>query len=43
MIVKEAVASGRCLRDVGRVAGRGGAILDQALDYRLMAKPHDPS
>jgi fumarate hydratase class II len=39
-IVKEAVASGRSLRDVAREAGVDDAILDEALDYRAMAKPH---
>jgi fumarate hydratase class II len=40
-IVKEAAASGRSLREVAREAGVDEAILDQALDYRAMAKPHD--
>ena len=39
-IVKEAVASGRPLREVALDAGVDEAILDQALDYRRMAKPH---
>jgi fumarate hydratase, class II len=39
-IVKEAAASGRSLRDVARVQGVEDAVLDQALDYRAMAKPH---
>jgi len=39
-IVKEAAASGRPLRDVARDAGVAEAVLDQALDYRAMAKPH---
>jgi fumarate hydratase, class II len=39
-IVKEAAASGRPLRDVARDAGVDEAILDEALDYRRMAKPH---
>src|SRR5580698_6641452 len=39
-IVKEASASGRSLREVAREAGVEDAILDQALDYRAMAKPH---
>ena len=39
-IVKEAAASGRPLREVARDAGVDEAILDQALDYRRMAKPH---
>ena len=40
-IVKEAAASGRSLRDVARAAGVDDAVLDEALDYRAMAKPHD--
>jgi fumarate hydratase class II len=39
-IVREAAASGRSLRDVAREAGVDEAILDDALDYRRMAKPH---
>ena len=39
-IVKEAAASGRSLRDVARDAGVDETILDRALDYRAMAKPH---
>ena len=39
-IVKEAAASGRPLREVARDAGVSDEILDQALDYRAMAKPH---
>ncbi len=39
-IVAEAAASGRSLRDVARDAGVDEAILDEALDYRAMAKPH---
>jgi fumarate hydratase, class II len=39
-IVKEASASGRSLREVAREAGVDEAILDEALDYRRMAKPH---
>jgi len=39
-IVQEAAASGRSLRDVARGAGVDEAILDQALDYHAMAKPH---
>ncbi len=39
-IVKEAAASGRSLRDVAREKGVDEATLDQALDYRAMAKPH---
>ena len=40
-IVKEAVASGRSLREVARKAGVEERILDEALDYRKMARPHD--
>jgi fumarate hydratase class II len=39
-IVKEAAATGRSLREVAREAGVEDAILDEALDYRAMAKPH---
>jgi fumarate hydratase class II len=39
-IVKEAAASGRSLRDVARDAGVDDAVLDEALDYRAMTKPH---
>ena len=39
-IVKEAAASGRSLREVARDAGVDEKILDEALDYRAMAKPH---
>jgi fumarate hydratase class II len=39
-IVKQAAASGRPLRDVAREAGVDDATLDEALDYRRMAKPH---
>jgi fumarate hydratase, class II len=40
-IVKTAAATGRPLRDVAREAGVSDEILDQALDYRAMAKPHE--
>jgi fumarate hydratase, class II len=40
-IVKEAARSGRSLREVARDAGVDEATLDQALDYRRMAKPHE--
>jgi fumarate hydratase class II len=40
-IVKEAAASGRSLRDVARDKGVSEEILDKALDYRAMARPHD--
>ena len=39
-IVKEAAASGRSLREVAREHGVDEAVLDDALDYRKMAKPH---
>jgi fumarate hydratase class II len=39
-IVKEAAQSGRPLRDVAREHGVDDAVLDEALDYRKMAKPH---
>src|SRR5580765_5485601 len=40
-IVKEAATSGRSLRDVARDKGVAQDVLDKALDYRAMAKPHD--
>src|SRR5256885_10619749 len=40
-IVKEAAASGRSLREVARERGVSDDVLDTALDYRAMAKPHD--
>jgi len=39
-IVKAAAATGRPLREVAREAGVSEEILDRALDYRAMAKPH---
>jgi fumarate hydratase class II len=39
-IVKEAAASGRPLREVARDAGVEESVLEEALDYRKMAKPH---
>jgi fumarate hydratase class II len=39
-IVREAAASGRPLREVARDRGVDEAVLDKALDYRGMAKPH---
>jgi fumarate hydratase class II len=39
-IVKEAAASGRSLREVAREAGVPEDVLDEALDYRRMAKPY---
>ena len=38
-IVQEAAASGRSLREVARKSGVDESILDDALDYRRMAKP----
>ena len=40
-IVAEAAASGRSLREVARDAGVEVSVLDEALDYRAMAKPHE--
>ena len=40
-IVKEAASSGRSLREVAREAGVEESVLDEALDYHAMAKPHD--
>jgi fumarate hydratase class II len=40
-IVKEAAASGCSLREVARERGVADDVLDKALDYRGMAKPHD--
>jgi fumarate hydratase, class II len=39
-IVKESAASGRSLREVARERGVAEDVLDKALDYRAMAKPH---
>jgi fumarate hydratase class II len=39
-IVKKAVATGRSLRDVAREEGVADEVLDEALDYRKMARPH---
>jgi fumarate hydratase, class II len=39
-IVKKAASSGRSLREVAREAGVSDDVLDEALDYRKMAKPH---
>jgi fumarate hydratase, class II len=39
-IVKVTAESGRPLREVAREAGVSEEILDEALDYRAMAKPH---
>jgi fumarate hydratase class II len=40
-IVKTAAATGRPLREVARDAGVSEEVLDRALDYRALAKPHD--
>ncbi|HEX2360345.1 MAG TPA: class II fumarate hydratase [Solirubrobacterales bacterium] len=40
-IVKEAARSGRPLREVARERGVNEAILDEALDHRKLARPHD--
>ena len=40
-IVKEAAASGRSLREVAREKGVDETVLDEALDYRKMARPND--
>jgi fumarate hydratase class II len=40
-IVKEAAASGRSLREVSREKGISDEVLDEALDYRAMARPHE--
>jgi fumarate hydratase, class II len=40
-IVQEAAASGRSLREVARDAGVAEDVLDDALDYHRMARPHD--
>jgi fumarate hydratase, class II len=39
-IVNEAAATGRSLREVAREKGVEEAVLDEALDYRKMAKPN---
>jgi fumarate hydratase class II len=39
-IVKESAASGRALREVALEKGVDAAVLDEALDYRAMARPH---
>jgi fumarate hydratase, class II len=39
-IVKEAASSGRSLREVARDRGVAEDVLDKALDFRAMAKPH---
>jgi fumarate hydratase class II len=40
-IVKEAAASGRPLREVAREHGVEEAVLEEALDHRKLARPHD--
>ena len=40
-IVKEAAESGRALREVAREMGVNEEILDEALDHRKLARPHD--
>ncbi|MFL5969103.1 MAG: class II fumarate hydratase [Gaiellaceae bacterium] len=40
-IVKEAAATGRSLREIARDKGVADDVLEQALDYRAMTKPHD--
>src|SRR5205823_3552146 len=40
-IVKEAASSGRSPREAAREVGVEESVLDEALDYRKMAKPHD--
>jgi fumarate hydratase class II len=40
-IVKAAAASGRSLREVAREHGVSDEVLDEALDYRAMARPHE--
>src|SRR6058998_1260013 len=39
-IVKQASSTGRSLREVAREAGVDDDVLDRALDYRAMARPH---
>jgi len=39
-IVKESASSGRSLREVARDAGVPDDVLDRALDFHAMAKPH---
>jgi len=40
-IVKEAAASNRSIREVAKEMGVSDEILDEALDHRKMARPHD--
>ena len=39
--MREAASSGRSLREVAREHGVSEDVLDEALDYRTMARPHD--
>jgi fumarate hydratase, class II len=39
-IVKEAASTGRSIREIARDRGVPEDVLDKALDYRAMAKPH---
>ncbi|MDH4178805.1 MAG: class II fumarate hydratase [Thermoleophilia bacterium] len=39
-LVKEAAATGRSLRELARELGVEESVLDEALDYHAMAKPH---
>ena len=39
-LVKKAASSGRSLRELAREAGVEESVLDEALDYHKMAKPH---
>ncbi len=39
-IVREAAATGRPLREVAREAGVAEEVLERALDYRALARPH---
>jgi fumarate hydratase class II len=40
-IIKEAAASDRSVREVAKEMGVDEAILEEALDHRKMAHPHD--
>ncbi|MEO8091465.1 MAG: class II fumarate hydratase [bacterium] len=40
-IVKEATSSGRPLREVARELGVSDSVIDEALDHRKLARPHD--
>jgi fumarate hydratase class II len=40
-IVKEAAASNRSIREVAKEMGVEDKVLDEALDHRKMAHPHD--